>query len=105
MKNENWIRNRLEAIESQVYLIKILLLILILICLSAFFGFSSIMGELGAMFRLPLSIGIIIASIYLLLHLIVYLLSKIPMRKMDPIIEKKLQEIVDKAKSEQEQQP
>ena len=51
MRKENRIENRNEKIESQLFQIKILLLILIALCLLGFYGLSTIMDVMGKIFN------------------------------------------------------
>jgi len=95
MRKEKQIQNRNEKIESQLLQIKILLLILIALCLLGFFGLSTTMNEIGDIFKVLFWLFIFMVLVYLLAMFI----EKMTMRK---IINKKLQQVVDKAEPNKE---
>ena len=97
MRKENRIENRNEKIESQLFQIKILLLILIALCLLGFYGLSTIMDVAGNIFKVFFWLFIFIAVVYPLAMFI----EKMTMRK-HKIINEELQKVIDKAESDKE---
>jgi len=95
MRKENRIQNRNEKIESQLFQIKILLLILTALCLLGFFGLSTIMNEIGDLFKVFFWLFIFMVLVYLLAMFI----EKMTMRNK---INKELQKILDKAEPDKE---
>ncbi len=91
MQNGNRLRKRLDRIEYQLFQINILLLFLIALCL---LGFT---GLLGFALAVVFWVGLIIGCIYLLMSIIGNITAKKSQQRMD----KKFQEILDKAKAEQ----
>jgi hypothetical protein len=91
MEKEDQIENRLEKIESQLFQIKIMLVILIALCL---LGFS---GVLGDAFTMLLWIGVFIGFVYIIVEVI----NVVVPPKTKQRIDKKLQKIIDKAESQQ----
>lgn len=97
MREEKRIENRNEKIESQLFQIKILLLILIALCLLGFYGLSTIMDVAGNIFKVFFWLFIFIAAVYLLAMFI----EKMTMHKKIKINEE-LQKIIDKDESDKE---
>ena len=95
MRKENQIENRIGKIESQLFQIKILLLILIALCLLGFSGLSTVMDVVGSIFKVFFWLFIFIVAVYLLAMFI----EKMTMRK-HKIINEELQKIIDKAESD-----
>ena len=98
MRKENRIENRLEKIESQLFQIKILLLILIALCLLGFYGLSTVMDAVGDIVKVFFWLLIFIAAVYL----VAMLIEKMTMRKQNKRINEELQKIIDKAESDKE---
>ena len=98
MQKEDQINNKIEKIESQLFQIKILLLILIALCLLGFYGLSTIMDVMGKIFNVLFWLFIFIAVVYL----IAWFIEKIIMRKENKKINEELQKILDKAESDKE---
>ena len=97
MRKENQIENRIGKIESQLFQIKILLLILIALCLLGFSGLSTVMDVVGSIFKVFFWLFIFIVAVYLLAMFI----EKMTMRK-HKIINEELQKIIDKAESDKQ---
>jgi len=98
MQDDYLIRKRLESMESQLYVVKILLLFLILICMAALLYLLEVLGNKPEIIRISLMIGIIIASIYLLLYLIAYVMVKISTRQEN---REKLNEVLSRIKNKE----
>jgi cell shape-determining protein MreC len=98
MRKENRIENRNEKIESQLFQIKILLLILIALCLSGFYGLSKIMDAAGNIFIVFICLSVFIAVVYL----IAMFIEGITMRENSNKINEELQKILDKAESDKD---
>ena len=98
MRKEDRIENRNIKIESQLFQIKILLIILIALCLLGFYGLSTIMDVAGDIFRIFFWLLIFIAAVYLLAMFI----EKITMRKQNKKINEELQKVIDQAESDKE---
>ena len=98
MREKNRIENRNEKIESQLFQIKILLLILIALCSLGFYGLSKIMDVVGNIVKVFFWLFIFIAAVYLLAMLI----EKITVRKQNKIINEELQKIIYKVESDKE---
>lgn len=92
MRNENRLRNRLDKIEYQLFQVNILLLVLIALCL---LGFT---GLLGFVLVVLFWVGLIIGFIYLVMAIINKRMAKKAQQRMDL----KFQEVIDKAKEEQQ---
>lgn len=91
MQNENKIQDRLETMESQVFQIKILLLIFMALGLSGLYCLLD-----SEEIQILIGIGVLIAIACLMTELVSIYLKK---KKLD----KEVQKIVDQAKSEQKQ--
>lgn len=98
MREENRIENRNEKIESQLFQIKILLLILIALCLLGFYGLSTVMDAVGDIVKVFFWLLILVGVVYLVAKLI----EKIVMRKQNEIINEELQKIIDQVESDKE---
>lgn len=70
MRKENRIENRIEKIESQLFQIKILLLILIALCLLGFYGLSTVMDAVGDIVKVFFWLLIFVGAVYLVAKLI-----------------------------------
>ena len=90
MRNGNSLRNRLDAIERQLFQVNILLLFLIALCL---LGFTGLLGFALVVF---FWVGLIIGFMYLVMATIDKAMTKKAQQRMD----QKLQEIIEKAKEE-----
>lgn len=98
MRKENLTENRYKKIESQLFQIKILLIILITLCLLGFYGLSTILDVAGGIFRIVFWLLIFIAVVYL----VCWFIEKITMRDQNKNIKEELQKIIDKAESDKE---
>lgn len=71
MKEENEYIDRLDRVTSQLYQIKILLLILIVVCVAGFYGIArslwdDVAGTVTKVCEVPLVIGFLIAPVLLI---------------------------------------
>jgi surface polysaccharide O-acyltransferase-like enzyme len=98
MRKENRIENKNEKIESQLFQIKILLIVLIALCLLGFYGLSTIMDVAGDIFKVFFWLFIFIVVAYL----VALFIEKITMRKHNKKINEELQKVIDKAESDKE---
>ena len=86
MQKENRRKNRLETIESQLFQIKILLVIFMALCLLGFYDISN------SVIKILIGIGILIAATFLTIEIVTIYLRK---KRMDQEIKK----IIDKTES------
>ena len=89
MQIEDWVKNRLEAIESQLFQIKILLLIFMVLCLLGLYGI------LNSVIKILIGIGILIAMSFLIFEIMTIYLRK-------KRIDQELKKFIDKAESYEE---
>jgi len=89
MQIEDWVKNRLEAIESQLFQIKILLLIFMVLCLLGLYGI------LNSVIKILIGIGILIAMSFLIFEIMTIYLRK-------KRIDQELKKFIDKAESDEE---
>lgn len=92
MQIEDWVKNRLEAIESQLFQIKILLLIFMVLCLLGLYGI------LNSVIKILIGIGILIAMSFLIFEIMTIYLRK-------KRIDQELKKFIDKAESDEEKPP
>ena len=91
MQKENRMKNQLEEIESQLFQIKILLLIFMALCLLGFYDI------LNSVIKILIGIGILIPMTFLIIEIVTIYLRK---KRIDQEIKK----IIDKTESEKEGQ-
>ena len=94
MRNENKLGNRLKRIESQVFQIKVLLIVMIAMYILTFYG------EFDFVVKVIFWAAVIVGLIYIIMVLIDKIMAKKAANKMN----KKFQEMIDKTKTEQQKQ-
>ena len=104
MKEERRYTIELNEIKFQIYQIKILLIIIIALCVLGFSGLSrSTAGYTGGIISAIFKLLLVAAVIAIPIILSAWIASIFSISKMNPKIDKQLQNIIEKAESEQQQ--
>jgi hypothetical protein len=101
MEKEIQNENRFDRIESQLFQVKVMLIILICLCLLGFYGVSrSLLVDVFGVITGILEILLVTVLLAAPVIFIVWITAKTSTSKMNAKIEKQLQNIINEAKSD-----